>query len=162
MIDNTKLTPEWLAGFFDGEGCICISIHGRYQSLRINITQADHELLQAIKEKYGASYGPYRKGRRTRSGRGSVVYEIGWYGNKCRSILELLQPLVIKKAAQVEIALKFLDLMWSRGGNNRVIEKFSSGTFHLREELRLQLRDINHAGPKKPISPEHAGEQYIQ
>lgn len=162
MIDISKLTPEWLAGFFDGEGCVCISVNGKSQALRVNITQADHDLLLAIKQRYGAGYGPARKGRRTKSGRGSVVYEISWSGNKCKDILELLSKHVVKKVAQVAIGLKFIDLMLPRGGNSRVTKKFSAGQFHSREALRQQLRDINHAGPGKPISLEHAGEEYVQ
>ncbi len=51
--DTVKVTPEWLAGLYDGEGCADVQHHrkaGR-SKLRLHVTQSKcHKLLIAIKE----------------------------------------------------------------------------------------------------------------
>jgi hypothetical protein len=140
VIDESKITPEWLAGFFDGEGCVCLQMSRNAMHLRINITQADEELLKAIEIKYGASY-MYPKPRKNQDGQ---VYEVGWTGRNCKAIIEVLDGRVVKKQSQIDLALQFLATMVGQG--NRLTDEQVSE----RESLRQQMRDLNHAGPFKP------------
>lgn len=146
MIDESKLTPEWLAGFFDGEGCVCLRKHGLSWTLRVNITQANELLLTILAKKYNASYGPYRKTRKTKLGKESTCYEIGWYGKKLMPILVLLKDHVVVKKDQVELGLEFLST--NIGSGYRYNEEVNSR----RESLRKHMRYLNHAGPYKPAT----------
>lgn len=151
-IDTTKLTPEWLAGFFDGEGCVCLQMQHGYVRLRINITQADKELLEAIASIYNADY-LYVKPRKNND---SLVYEIGWYGKSCANILNVLNGRVVKKQAQVDLALRFLDTLV--GSGNRLTDEQLAE----RESLRQHMRKLNYVGPKKPNAQVVDSKEFVQ
>ncbi len=146
-----RLTPQWLAGFFDGEGCVCarrVRLHGKPVgwSLRVNLTQADPILLCAIVQQYKAGYGPYAKTRTTRKGKNSTVYEIGWQGKAAKPILELLDGLVIRKRFQVKLGLRFISTLVGSGN------RFSAEVLAEREAIVNELRELNGAGPYKPAT----------
>ena len=124
-------------------------MHGRSYALRVNITQSNEELLQAIKEKYGASYLYPKKQRRLNE---RQVFEVGWYGKTARTILEVLSGRVIAKAAQVELGLQFLDTIVPNGDRYQTRHVLNTSTELKREALRQQMRILNHAGPNKPAS----------
>lgn len=147
MIDTTKLTAEWLAGFFDGEGCVSIRQGHRTGGfcLKVNLTQANFPLLKAIADKYEAS-GPYTKCRKTKTGKESTVYEISWQGKYAKPILELLRNLVIVKQRQVELALEFIDTLVGSGF------RYDDVTTVKRNIIVSELRKSNHAGPFKPVN----------
>jgi len=48
-----NITPQWLAGFIDGEGCFNISRTRTTIFPRLLIANTNLEILEAIKEKYG-------------------------------------------------------------------------------------------------------------
>jgi hypothetical protein len=147
VVDTNKLTLQWLAGFFDGEGSVSLRRHGNNWALRVNLTQANYPLLAAIAAKYGASYGPYTKNRRTKSGKESIVYEIGWANREAlKKILQLLDGVVVAKERQVKLALEFLETGVGSG------YRFNEDANTKRESIRNEMRWLNHAGPDKPAS----------
>lgn len=146
-----RLTPEWLAGFFDGEGCVCarrVRLHGRPHgwTLRVNLTQADVGLMYAIAMQFKAGYGPYAKTRTTRKGKDSTVYEIGWQGKAAIPVLELLDGLVIRKRKQVRLGLRFATTLVGSGN------RFSTEVIAERDTIVNELRELNGAGPFKPVT----------
>ena len=48
------IDPRWLAGFFDGEGSIGITVAGKYRRciLRLTLVNTDYDLLAAIQGEY--------------------------------------------------------------------------------------------------------------
>lgn len=49
-----RLSPEWLAGFFDGEGCVRSKYtSGGYLQVRCSISQKDREILETIQQQLG-------------------------------------------------------------------------------------------------------------
>ena len=143
----SRLTPQWLAGFFDGEGCVCIRRHGTGWILRVNLTQANHPLLMDVARTFRASYGPYTKTRKTRMGKDSMCYEIGWANrDSLIYILDVLKDHVIAKREQVELAIEFLGTGVGSGN------KFSAEDLYKRYAIMDRMRAINHAGPRKPAS----------
>lgn len=104
MIDLTKvyeITPQWLAGFFDGEGLVAIYQDNRKNccGLTVKIAQKDPSILMLIAAKFNnASWGSSQK-----------CGELRYYGKNSREILEYIRPYVIVKKTQVELAIRFLD-----------------------------------------------------
>lgn len=106
------MTDEWLAGFFDGEGCISGAmvftatkyIKNPRVHLQITITQKDRGILEKIQEKYGGSIRQHTKG--------SKCWSIRWIGKtEMKNILCILAPYCICKKEQVLLALRFVDTL---------------------------------------------------
>lgn len=47
------LSLEWIAGFFDGEGCICITKSNGYPFVQVIVTQKESMILEEIKNQHG-------------------------------------------------------------------------------------------------------------
>src|SRR5579859_4067102 len=92
------VNPEYLAGFFDGEGCV--STNGRASGGYLTVTIANSHLpiLEVIKDQFGGSI----------SRRSSGSYTVTLSTRKAKAILEYMLPyLVIKKdVAEAGIALQ--------------------------------------------------------
>lgn len=142
-----RLTPEWLAGFFDGEGCVSARrLKPSGWNLRVNITQADLGLMYAIATRFKAGYGPYTKTRITRNGKYSTVYEVGWQGKSAKPILELMEGLAIRKRKQIKLGLRFISTLVGSGN------RFSEDVLAERDAIVTELRKLNGAGPYKPVT----------
>jgi hypothetical protein len=99
-----QISNEYWAGFFDGEGCVCISNLKRYKhvSLFVAITQKNPNVLYLLKSVFGGNVYS-RKGR--------VVCH-SWAATNvvvAKKFLEAIQPYCIAKAHDVKIGLQFLE-----------------------------------------------------
>ena len=136
-----RLTPEYLAGFFDGEGSI--TSHGRGQlcpTVQVNITQTGQAgllVMAAIATRFGG--GPYEK-KRPSHGRWKHCYQCAWTGSGAKAFLECIRPHVIIKKKMVEAALEFIDLLGKRGGDTP-----SQVNIDRRIELAGRITQLNDA-----------------
>jgi hypothetical protein len=114
---TSRLTPQWLAGFFDGKGCVCTkNTSGGAGTLRVNLTQTDAKLLALVAMAFpGEARGPYAKYHPRST---SVCYEINWTGKSARTFLERIKDHVIAKRHQVELALEMLNTVYCGSGNS--------------------------------------------
>jgi hypothetical protein len=98
------LSKEWLAGFFDGEGCVYLQASFRRNrklprfSLQVCITQNDQNILEKIKSEYG---GQVYKHSGKRCYRWRVV------SVSALKFLEVMLPYVLIKKEQVVLAIQF-------------------------------------------------------
>lgn len=95
----------YVAGFFDGEGCIQIPCNerGNY-SLRINVCQKSEAVLQYIRSRLGGEIS---------DGRGvKILY---WHGFNALPVLELILPWLVVKKSQAELAIEFGHTIVARG-----------------------------------------------
>ncbi len=108
-----KITTEWAAGFFDGEGCV--SIARRFKGngpwlehfLAVETAQNDKRPLDAMAKKYGGS----TKGDKTVSG----CYRWRIAGKIAEGFLEDIYPHTIVKREQIKIALELRSTIGSAG-----------------------------------------------
>lgn len=112
LLETTvRLTPQWLAGFFDGDGCVYAEVTKyNYPYVNVSISQVDPGIISLIAIKYGGKMGDpsFRKGLRP-------YHRVGWHGKDAKPILEVLKDYVICKKRQVELGLElFTDLSTSR------------------------------------------------
>jgi hypothetical protein len=99
------LSPEYVAGFFDGEGCVNITVRGkaRQVALRVYFVNTELYVLEHLKLRYGGRIPPPR------------ILKEGWkpfcslvlVGHQAAALLEDIAPFVIVKRPQVELALEF-------------------------------------------------------
>lgn len=116
QIAAERLTPQWLAGFFDGEGCVSASISGlRNPRLIVHITQSDPLLLSLIALKFGGNGTLYSPKRKFAQKEKKPCYIISFGGKACLPILEYIRPHVILKRKLVEWGIEMAKLTDERG-----------------------------------------------
>lgn len=104
MLD--RITPQWLAGFFDGEGSVACYRGVKGWKMKVTLTQKDEGLLSAIRTKFPefCFYPPRRKHGR---GRINPCFEIVIDGGVASVFLEAIRPFVIRKLLDVEVGIQF-------------------------------------------------------
>ena len=100
-----ELDTRYIAGFFDGEGCVGIygarTGRGMRHMLSVQLTQVDmstpRQVLDLLREKYGGCVTL----QATSSGRGKLGWQVR--GDKAAAFLEEVAPHLVLKRAQAEI-----------------------------------------------------------
>jgi len=110
------MTPEYLAGFFDGEGCIDVQrmyAAGKFKSrfyvrprVRISQTVTSRIVLDGLCERFGGHMSIRKHGKGKQ--RDSVSWELLNDANM-RSIIEVMLPHLILKREQAKLALWWLN-----------------------------------------------------
>jgi len=111
-----ELDEKYIAGFFDGEGCIYASQRvdkKGYNSstLKIQIAQCNLEVLELIQQKYGGSILEH-KNKMKANWRQAWVWQVP--AHKAVAFLESVLPYLVVKKEQAELALEFQGLVSSR------------------------------------------------
>jgi hypothetical protein len=100
----------YLAGFFDGEGCIDGNRRGAAWGLRVSASNTDERPLRRLQSVFGGSIYSKRQGDR----RSCSVWQAS--GRKAARFLEVLLPYLVVKRAQAEAGLRLYDLRGPQGG----------------------------------------------
>lgn len=138
------LSVGYMAGFFDGEGSIGVYPGGqRGLSLRVQITQNKSreasEVLEQLKDQFGGSVHPLRRGQRGR--RDADIWSIG--SAPANGFLEfVLDDLILKKSqAQLAVAWQSTRPDRARTPQGRV-QSWSPHDQLLDERVGLALRHM--------------------
>lgn len=126
---NEKLA--YIAGLFDGEGCVSIHKVSNRQTydLVVDVANQNIEILQVIKEYFGGSIREVI--------RGSKVYKISLSSNQALTFLYAVHPYVFIKRKQLEVAIEFQVAKHKRG-KKRLLEK----DLLYRDNMYLLLREM--------------------
>jgi hypothetical protein len=97
---------DYLAGYFDGEGCITVLslARGRYPQLRITIVSADQEVLKLFTRLGGKDVYEVTKSH-LRWALSSRLYRWSVSGIAAVPVLSTLEPHLIAKREQARVAL---------------------------------------------------------
>lgn len=130
--------PKWLAGFFDGEGCVSLvhtQIRPGYRIWRISISvsQNDKKLLLKLKDLYG---GHVSKS----GGKQYDVHQLIWVSKAADKILKLLKPLVVVKYRVIKLALEHRALI----NSNKKRAKVSKKILKRQKYIQKQIQRLNH------------------
>jgi len=110
----------WAAGFFDGEGCVCIwrkfNKGKLYYAMKLDVFQVEKAPLDVFALIFGGSVRarPRPPSMKTNSRDGWVWSQSG---ESAAETLKLMIPHMICKKAQAEIAVEFQALKGRRGPN---------------------------------------------
>jgi intein-encoded DNA endonuclease-like protein len=126
-----RLTPQYLAGFFDGEGCVCVSKSSNVLSIRVSISQAEPKILALVAFKFGMSLSVNRLPNR-------YVYSANLGGRSVIPFLEYIKDHVICKRRQVIAALEFTSTIRSHGGFTLSVEETTT-----RKQLAEVIKQAN-------------------
>jgi hypothetical protein len=101
---ETKLSLDYLAGFFDGEGCINISRGNgtSYYLLQVQVSNTRREVLDAFQDRFGGSIV-----KQLRNGNHKDIYIWKVEAAKAESFLIEMSSRLVLKRKQAELALEF-------------------------------------------------------
>ena len=104
------MSPEYLAGFFDGEGCVNINVRGevRQVCLRCDLVNTDLDHLKEVQRHFGGHVHqrPFKDKPNWKP-----FCSITWHGRYAADLLRKLQPYLRLKTRQAALALEFFDFM---------------------------------------------------
>ena len=148
------ISPQYIAGFLDGEGHVTILRRNQYTKypsygLHVGFTNRDLRVLQAIQSVYGGNL--FAKKRR--SSLHSVAYElrVGKREDVKRLLVDILPYLIIKRE-QAELGLAFLKLgrvrmeVATKRGKSWPIFKGNESDIALRADMKEHLGILNSRG----------------
>lgn len=136
----------WLAGFFDGEGCVGLysSRHHRQVMLSVVLAQKDRTILDFIAACYPeGKVVPYKNRSYSKTG---AIRECGTahtyriYGRNAKRFLEDIQPFSKVKKAQIDMALEFISLLLPRKPFGRGYPKTAPEVKARRDELMAGMK----------------------
>ncbi len=141
----------YIAGLFDGEGCITLSKVSRIKerhktptfTLRARIRMTDKNIVNWLHTTIGGNYYDARNsiGRKLKCPNSKPYYE---WGVACRNAIDFLiqiYPYLKVKRLQTEIAFKFGETFEYKRGN-----QLSNDIVLKRNELRSEILILNHRG----------------
>jgi hypothetical protein len=94
------MSPEYLAGIVDGEGCIGVT-HGRGFSVRLTIKMKNARFIRSVAKEWNGSFYA------ACSLDGCSV--VCWSGQRAEDLIKVLLPFLIVKRRVAELALLFRD-----------------------------------------------------
>lgn len=140
----TETEKAYLAGFFDGDGCVNIAVRQGKNALnpshylQVIFSQCDQPFLERWCQKLGM--GTTHKNARPANPAITATKELWhWrlYDRQAESILRMMLPYLDIKHGQAEIAIKFMDTKGT-GGRRGI----PSGTLRLREYYKQALHSL--------------------
>ncbi len=142
MKTYSKLDIAYLAGLFDGEGCIFISINQEpkykhsYYSLMVHLSNTDPYLINWIGDTFGGRIA------RSKPGTGGKRKVWIWWtrSQKAGRILKLITPYLKCKKAQAEIALEMQKTFNKFGGSKKLSQK----VLDFRSKCKADISALNH------------------
>lgn len=135
-----RLTIQWLAGFFDGEGSISAQIsYDLYVTVDVSITQKDPKILSLILLRYNNGNLVDYKGANN-----ATCYKWRIRGKSAEKFLSDIAPFSIVKRRQIEKALELL----------KFIGDTSKESLLKRKSLGEEIRDLNKEGNVSGIKKE--------
>jgi len=146
-IRELDISAQYLAGFFDGEGCVHIHSairkggqHRRRYKARVTITNTHLPTLQAIASQHGGKvyariHGEYYEGRNIRQS-----WNLNWDVQEAVvRVLKAMQPYLIQKKAQVDYFLtEYTPTMKDRKGAYHL----SDAEYAKRAEIHTKLQEL--------------------
>ncbi len=110
-----KLNEDWLAGFFDGEGCFKITKqHGKngkeYKHASIMLSQSGEDgllILLKIQQEYGGKIYHHLKIGEHKATKNA--YKLYWNKDEGKTFLNRIIPRLILKRKDAELVLSYLE-----------------------------------------------------
>ena len=98
-----KLNLDYIAGFFDGEGCISLSLHG----LRVILTNTDKKILKEIQAYFNSKGQITSKIRNSKDKATKPCWQLIYWNRQAEKVVVILMPYLRQKRKQAKLALEF-------------------------------------------------------
>lgn len=113
----TEEFKQYLAGFFDGDGCIAVEkLKNSGYTLRIKFSQSNEDFINVIQRYYSFLKKTNSSQRRTKS---RIEFELRAVGRQIEPLVNDILPYSILKYEQLLEAKKFFGLINIKGKTNK-------------------------------------------
>ena len=139
------LSIEYLAGLFDGEGCIHIPLMKHHKTpsygLRVIFSLTHEEVINRIAKQYGVAYCRLRKNHM--NVKWKDAYQVQICGERAAQMLRDMFPFLIVKLEEAKVGLLLQDhITRYRSGWKRRTQEEIDAIVEYREGIRLQLKAL--------------------
>lgn len=135
-----KLSIEYLAGFFDGEGCINIYArnNGRQFRIRLMLANTHVGVLREIQAHFG---GSIMSPQMPKSEKHKPRYQLVWRGNNAVELLREMEPFSIVKIDEIRLILcEFVPQMGTRTRSGKGGGHFyPESVIDIRRDIKVRL-----------------------
>lgn len=133
-------TLSYIAGFFDGEGCISgDDSKNSYCVIHLSITNTNEKPLQLVKTLFGGNiYTRVHKKKRKDGTPYKTTYKYRISGTGALSIVKVLIPYLIVKRAQALEVMRMAYTMRGNQGNRLTLDEIE-----IRKEVAKRLTELN-------------------
>lgn len=132
----SRLSPEYVAGLFDGEGSVTSTMNRKTGQIQVRacVAMTDEHIIRLLHIAFGGYFGKQKKYAEHHKD------TYAWYvtGNNLVAFLQLVLPHLIVKREEAEVALKLQQALTERGRGNtdkQRNEMFKAKTLELRKKL---------------------------
>jgi hypothetical protein len=149
--NSTTVVPDvatlaYLAGFFDGEGCIQITrikdkrhlIGGAYHQMNLETTQCNPAPLELMKQ----TFGGWVALKHTTASNRKPLYRHMTSQRKAENMLKLLLPYLIVKKEEAIVALEFMSLCEGVSGLRVSEEMLVKRDSYINRLVQLKRREF--------------------
>ncbi len=146
---NNNVDLSYLAGLFDGEGCIHINKwpnalkNGHKYGLLTQIKMCDGRLLSDLHKKYGGNLRLLKRSLNNPNHSDILIWRVEC--GKARLFLKKLLPYMRLKRGQAALGIKFQE---SIPGHARGSRPLSEEEIEFREQCYLTMRELKHSERK--------------
>ena len=148
-----KFSPSYLAGLFDGEGCIFIArrmprrtMIVPYYMLTASINMCHRPLIEALAQEFDCNVCTHRKD--LKNTKHSAAYEILFASNRAKTFIELIYDEMIVKKEQARLALIFQENLNAYRGKFLYMSRPEQEVLTAwRERVRLQVKALKKQTP---------------
>jgi hypothetical protein len=129
-----RLSPQYMAGLFDGEGSVCVDIRRMTRSacLRICICNRHQGILADVKETTGYGFITKVSGKRSKCGVWIAV------SIQAARFLEIVRPYLVIKSDQADLAIEFQSITKRHGRT-----KLDPAIALRKEQIRREIQACN-------------------
>jgi hypothetical protein len=155
VVNNSDWFLPWCAGFFDGEGSICIALANRRRGsgshsycLHVSLSQNIRELLEGVQIQFGGTITFKRKQPRP-------VWDWTVCGENAAQFLKAIRPFLRRKDKEADVAIEFQTLQADDQLGYISRRERAKSTYARKTELRDHLKQL-HTGLHWPSRSSHA------
>jgi intein/homing endonuclease len=143
---HVPLNLAYIAGFFDGEGSICITkwinkrnkSHSWQYALYVSVVGTKREVIDF----FNKTLSPHRKVGESKYRADFIAYRWGCAGRNALSFLKLIQPYLKLKKPQAKLGIEFQEKKMTDKYDRRGI-LLTEKDVKWREEYLLKMKELN-------------------
>lgn len=156
---SRKLSPEYLAGFVDAEGCLMVARlngrdHGRprYRA-RVSVGNTNRAVLEDLQR----AYGGILVNQLSRKAGWKHAYQLVWAGRMVEQVLTVIMPHLRLKRKQAAVLRQFLrhKKRTRQGRRGSYFAPLPDEVVAFREGLYRRMRELNAKGPPRDGTQRH-------